>query len=130
MPNKTEYLIETDILVDHLVHDDLSTMSILEIAMTKGICFSSVINASELYFRSASLVEKQNVDKVVYALNILGIHSRYSLNISDFFDKVTSVRDALMCSIALNNKLPLLTGEIERYQKCGIKIITPKELRG
>ena len=47
-----------------------------------------------------------------------------------FFNKVATARDALFCSVAKNNKLPIFTKEIERYKNSGMKIITPKELRG
>ena len=130
MPNKTEFLIENDILIDHLTQKDLSVPSTLEIALTQGICFSTVINASELYFNVSTQVEKENVDAVIYSLKILGIHPRYSLTISKFFNKVAGARDAIICSVALNNKLPILTDEFERYKESGIKIISPKELRG
>lgn len=127
---KKEFLIDTDIISNHLILNDISDLSDLEFAMTEGICFTSVINASEIYFGVTNLKEKQNVDSVMNALNVLGIHSRYSLNISEFFDKVATTRDAIMCSVAKNNKLPILTNNYERYKKSGIKIISSKELRG
>ncbi len=130
MPNKIEFLVENDILLDHLTQEDISIPSVLEIAMTQGFCFTTVVNASELYFNASTQAERESVDKVLYALKILGIHQRYSLNISKFFNKVATTRDAIICSVALNNKLPILTGEVERYRESGIKIITPKELRG
>ncbi len=130
MHNKVEYLIDTDILADHLTHNDLSELSHLEIAMTNGICFTSAINVSELYFTVSSKEEKFAVDSVTRALRVLGIHPRYSLTITDFFNKVATARDALFCSVAKNNKLPIFTMEIDRYRKSGIKIITPTELRG
>ena len=130
MKNKIEYLIDTDILIDHLKTKDKSQLSDLEIAMTKGICFTSVIQASEMYFNKLIPEDKKAVDSVIYALKILGIHSRYSLNISDFFNKVATARDALFCSVAKNNKLPIFTMDFEKYKDSGIKIITPIELRG
>jgi predicted nucleic acid-binding protein len=130
MKKKIEYLIDTDILIDHLKTKDKSQLSDLEIAMTKGICFTSVIQASEMYFNKLIPEDKKAVDSVIYALKILGIHSRYSLSISDFFNKVASTRDAIVCSVAKNNKLPILTNRFDRYRKSGIKIITSEELRG
>ena len=130
MTTKKEFLIETDIIADHLTQNNLSDPSILELAMVSGVCFTSVITASELYFYCKNIEEKKAVDSVIYTLNVLGIHSRYSLNISEFFDKVATARDALMCSLAKNNKLPILTYDVERYRNCGLKIISPIELRG
>ncbi|MEW6654385.1 MAG: PIN domain-containing protein [Bacteroidota bacterium] len=130
MIDKQEFLVETDIIIDHLMQSDLAAPSALEAAMVNGVCFTSVITASELYFNCREVEEKNAVDSVLRALNVLGIHSRYSLNISDFFDKVATVRDALMCSLAKNNKLPILTNNFERFRRSGIEIISPNQLRG
>lgn len=129
MKDKIEFLIETDILISHL-HHTKNTISDLELAMAYGNCFTSVFSASELYFAKYSNNELEAVNGVIYALKVLGIHPRYSLNISEFFNKVATVRDAIVCSLAKNNKLPILTNDFERFSKSGIKIITPKELRG
>ena len=128
--NKVEFLIENDIMIDHLSQKDTSIYSDLEIAMSIGICFTSAINVAELYFNTRTLEEKNAVNSVMFALKILGIHPRYSLTIAEFFNKVTSVRDALICSVAKFNKLPILTNEVERFQDSGIKIISSNELRG
>lgn len=130
MSDRIEFLIETDILVEHLVHEDLSKLSNLELAMTKGTCFTSAINSSEMYFHASTAEERNAVDGVMRALKILGIHPRYSLNISEFFNKVATTRDAMICSLAKINKLPILTARIDRFKESGIKIISPKELRG
>jgi len=128
--NKVEFLIENDIMIDHLSQKDTTIYSDLEIAMSIGICFTSAINVAELYFNTRTLEEKNAVNSVMFALKILGIHPRYSLTITEFFNKVTSVRDALICSVAKFNKLPILTNEVERFQYSGIKIIPSNELRG
>ncbi len=130
MSDKIEFLVETDILVEHLIHEDLYKLSNLELAMTKGICFTSAINSSEMYFHASTAEEKNAVDTVMRALKILGIHPRYSLNISEFFNKVATTRDAMICSLAKINKLPILTTQIDKFKESGIKIISPKELRG
>ena len=128
MADKIEFLVETDILVEHLVQNDVPVFSDLELAMSKGICFTTAINASEIYFRCTNEKEKNAVDSVMQAVKVLGIHPRYSLNISDFFNKVASTRDAMICSLAKINKLPILTAQISKYKDSGIKIISPKEL--
>lgn len=130
MKSKQEFLIETDIIIEHLTQSNLSKLSNLELAMLNGVCFTSVLTASELYYNCKDIEEKNAIDSVLYALNILGIHPRYSLNISDFFDKVATVRDAILCSLAKNNRLPILTNDIERFSKSELEIISPLVLRG
>ncbi len=130
MKNEKHFLIETDILVEHLQHSDKNTLSDLEIAMMNGICFTTVINSAELYFAAINKEEKEAVDNLLKALKILGLNSRYSLNISEFFNKVATVRDALFCTIAKNNDMIILTNDIEKYKKINLKILQPKNLRG
>jgi predicted nucleic acid-binding protein len=130
MKNKTEFLVETDIILNHFTQEDTSVISDLELAMSSGNCFTSVITASELYFLYNQENERLIIDSVIYALKVLGIHPRYCLNISEFFNKVATTRDALICSLAKNNKLPILTNDVSRFIKSGIKIISPNQLRG
>ncbi len=130
MLDRIEFLIETDILVGHLIHNNSSQLSDLELAMTKGICFTTSINSSEMYFFAATEEERDAVHCMMRSIKILGIHPRYSLNISEFFNKAATTRDAMICSLAKNNKLPILTAQIQKFKESGIKIISPKELRG
>lgn len=126
MRNKKEFFIETDILVDHLTHSRKSE-SILEKAMMQGVCFTSVVNASELYFAVRNKTEKQAVDMILRTLNVLGLHARYSLSINDFSEKVENVRDALICALVKNNRLPVLTNNNKKYKFAGIELIDPKK---
>lgn len=125
-----QFLADTDILVNHLVHSRKGELSDLEIAMTNGVVFTTVINASELYFAAGDNREKSAVDSLLRSLKVLGINSRYSLNISDFFNKVANTRDGLICVVAKLNKLPILTNNAERYKNSGLEIISPRGMRG
>lgn len=130
MKSQKQFLIETDILISHLTHKNESKNSELENAMAIGLCFTTVINSAELYFAVENEKEKIAVDGLMRALKVLGLNARYSLNISDFFNKVASVRSALICSVAKNNDLPIFTKNSERYKNCGLEIISPDQLRG
>jgi hypothetical protein len=127
MESKKEFLVETDLLLEYLTHNS-SGITSLEKAMTKGICFTTVINASELFFAASTDLERKSVQDLLASLKILGLNSRYSLKISKFFNKVATTRDAIMCVVAEINKLPILTSRIDRYKQSGIKIIDPLEL--
>lgn len=127
METKIEFLVETDILLEHLTNNK-STQSFLEKAMTRGICFTTVINASELFFAASNETERKGVEDLLTSLKILGINSRYSLKISKFFNKVATTRDAIMCTVAEINKLPILTLENDRYRNSGLEIINPLKL--
>ena len=125
----TEYLIDTDILISHLTHEKIGDRSELEIALCEGICFSSVINISELYLNVVNPEEKKKIDSVSKVVKVLGLHSRYSLSVDNFNGKVESLRDALFCVVASTNKLTILTQNPGRYSKTGLIIKTINDLR-
>lgn len=129
MSKNIEYLVDTDIIIDHLLSDK-KIISNLELAMMNGICFTTVLNSTEIYYNNWTEEEKISIDSVMNSLKVLGINSRYSLKISDFFNKVATTRDAMICVIAKINKLTILTSNSGRYLNSGIKIINPLELRG
>ncbi|HEX3073434.1 MAG TPA: PIN domain-containing protein [Ignavibacteriales bacterium] len=128
MNTQKEFLIDTDILADHLsaLREDESD---LELALQAGICFTTVINASELFYSVANLKEKDIIYNLLKSLKILGIHSRYSISVPEFSDKTETARDALLCATAKINKLPILTNNVSKYVKSGLPVIHPKELR-
>jgi hypothetical protein len=96
--------------------------------MQKGICYTTVLNASELLFAANSKVENEFATKVLNSLKVLGLNSRYALSISDFIGKVSSLRDALFLVVADINKLPIVTFDIDKFSKSKLKIIHPQEL--
>lgn len=130
MSDKKEFLVETDLLVEHLTFKKGSLKSGLETAMETGICFTTVINASELFFAAENDVEKKSINKILTALKVLGIHSRYSLAVIEFAGKVSNVRDAIFCTTAKINKIPILTNDPDKYKLTGLKILHPNDLRG
>ena len=54
--------------------------------MQKGICFTSVLNASELFMVGKDDFEKEKVRDLLNAINVLGLHARYSLAIPNCKD--------------------------------------------
>ena len=130
MNDKKEFLVETDLLIEHLTIKDRSLKSGFEIAMESGICFTTAVNASELFFVAETEIEKDSISKIMTALKVLGINSRYSLTVNEFAGQVSTVRDAIICATAKINKLPILTNNPEKYKLTGLKILHPKDLRG
>ncbi|AFN73427.1 hypothetical protein MROS_0183 [Melioribacter roseus P3M-2] len=125
---KHEYLIETEILIEYL-ESDSGERTALEMLMERGLCFTTVINSAELFFNANNETRNEAVQRLLTSLKVLGLNSRYSLNISKFFNKVAGVREALICSVALNNNLPLVTRQKEKYLKSGVEIIDPEEIK-
>ena len=129
MLKNKEYLIETDIFVKHLKHRGKG-YSALELAMSSGLCFTTVLNASELIDAVKTENERNTVISLLSAVKILGLHQRYSLYVNEFSEKVVSIRDSLFCVVAKINKLVILTDDIRKYKRTGLKIISSRDLRG
>lgn len=120
-----KYLLDTDILVDYLVSNENNYLMNL---MKTGICFTTVLNASEMLAACKSENELSAVRSVLDSQKVLGLHSKYALSIREFSDKTSSLRDALFCIVSLINKLPIVTSSSERYKHANLKIIHPKEI--
>lgn len=120
-----KYLLETDILVDYLVSNENNYLIKL---MSTGICFTTVLNASEILAACKNDIEKSSVRSVLDSLKVLGLHSRYALSVPEFSDKVMTIRDALFAVVSSINKLPIVTLDTERYKKTNLKIIHPQEV--
>lgn len=120
-----KFLLETDVLVDYLTSGENNYLINL---MQSGICFTTVLNASELLAACNNDSEKYSVRSVLDSLKILGLHSRYALSIPEYSGKTESLRDSLFAVVSQINKLPIVTLNKERYKKTNLKIIHPKEL--
>ncbi len=127
--DRNDYFIETDVLVDHLVNSKKEE-SYLEIIMQKGACYTSVINASELFYAVSNSEDEEIIKKLLSSLKVLGLHSRYSLSVPGYSQKVANYRDALICVISDVNKLPIVSLNPSKYISSGLMVINPKELRG
>jgi len=120
-----KYLLETDIMVYYLTSNENNYLMSL---MQTGICFTTVLNASEMLAACKDENEQSAIRSVLDSMKVLGLHQRYALNVSEFADKTESVRDALFCVVSLINKLPIVTLNRERYKKTNLKIIHPQEV--
>lgn len=123
-----EFLIETDLLVDHLHHSNQEIPSALEILMAKGICFTTVINASEVFYLAKNEDEVKIIKDLLSALKVLGIHQRYSLSVPEFGNSLNTSRDALIAAAAKINKLPIAAINFKRYKNTEIEIINLSDL--
>jgi predicted nucleic acid-binding protein len=120
-----KYLLDTDIMVDYLTSNENNYLMSL---MRTGICFTTVLNASEMFAACKDENERSAVRSVLDSLKVLGLHQRYALSVPEFSDKTESVRDALFAVVALINKLPIVTLNRDRYDKTNLKIIHPQEV--
>lgn len=121
---KNKYLLETDILFEHLIQQQ-KNLSVMEEFLLKGICFTTVINASELFMLVRNEIEYQRIKNLLSVVNVLGIHSRYSLIINEFNKAVKTTRDALICAAAKINKLTIVTFSEVKFKNSNINYLIP-----
>ena len=122
-----KFLIDTDVLVDYLTSGNEKNHSLFNL-MQKGVCFTTVLNAAELLASCNKENETKLIRNVLDSLKVLGLHSRYALNIPEYSAKTRSIRDALFSVVASINKIPIVTFDKERYKKTNLKIIHPQDL--
>lgn len=111
-------LLDTDILFEHLIHDGTgmqSEASLLELLLAEEICFTSVLNAAELYTRCENSEEKAAVRKLLNGLNILGVHARYALEAESELYSGLSTEKALFLATAKVNKMRIASLHQEDY---------------
>ena len=124
----SKYLLDSDILADYLTSSDNMNSHLIHL-MQKGICFTTILNAAELLASCKDSNEEKQVRSLLDSLKVLGLHSRYALNVREYSDKTKSLRDALFSVVSSINKLPIVTFDKERYKKTKLKIIHPQDLR-
>ena len=121
-----KYLLETDILIDYLTFNNIGNEPFLLNLMQKGICFTSVLNASELFMAAKTDFEKEKVRDLLNAINVLGLHARYSLAVSDCKNNFNNIRDVLFYVLAEQNKLTIVSLNPDKYSGLKVNSIHPK----
>ncbi|GAB4292971.1 MAG: hypothetical protein Kow0098_13490 [Ignavibacteriaceae bacterium] len=131
MPASEQFLVETDIIADHLTFEgSAEEKSALENLMQKGLCFTTVLNSTELFFSIRNSEDREKILAVLSALKVLGLHSRYSLHVHEFTGKVKTDRDALIAVTAKLNKLKIVTFDPRKYENSGLSVLIMKQKRG
>ncbi len=121
-----KYLLETDILIDYLTFNNIGNEPFLLNLMQKGICFTSVLNASELFMAAKTDFEKEKVRDLLNAINVLGLHARYSLAVSDCKNNFNNISDVLFYVLAEQNKLTIVSLNPNKYSGLKVNSIHPK----
>lgn len=123
-----EFLVDTDVIEDYLITRSEGPDSYLEFLMKTGICFTTVLNASEILHKAASIEEEKIIIDVLSAFKVLGLHSRYSLRISKYSKIIMDLNRALFCVVADYNKLPIVTLEKSKFTGTGLQVYNVSEI--
>lgn len=123
-----EFLVDTRILIEHLKKSPDEEESYLVKLMQKGMCFTTVLNAAEVFLKCKSKKEKYFAKSMLSALKVLGIPARYSLYVNEYSDKNTSLKDAFFMVTASMNKIDIITLNPKKYQSNKSAVLHPDDL--
>ncbi len=73
--------------------------------------------------------EKLAIKKLLYAIKVLGLNSRYTLEIPQYSDKFNNYRECLFYVAAEKNNLIIATNTPSKYNFGKVKIITQRKPR-
>lgn len=110
----TQYLIETDVLADFLVAQP-NERTLLRDALTHGVCYTTMLQAFELFRATASEEQQQSVLDALMIVRVLGFNARVAQPFATLANDVAlsgatlTDRDAMTLAMAQASKLTILT---------------------
>ncbi len=87
MKSKFEIFLDTDIFLQHL-YNRYSDDSLLLKCLKLFDCYTSVVNASEIFSGCHNMKMKESAKRSFDKIGVLGIPFRYSLSIGEVLKKV------------------------------------------
>ena len=125
MKQEFEIFLETDVFIKHL---EGSENSILVKCHKLFTCFTSVINATELFSLSDNEADKSNIKSSLFGTGVLGIPYKYSETAGKLMNdyKGFTLREYMIGALLLETKLPVISfsyNEVKFYEMTGIKFI-------
>jgi predicted nucleic acid-binding protein len=120
-----EVFLETDVFIRHLEGNE---DSILIKCHRLFSCFTTVINAAELFSLSDNETDKANIKSSLFGTGVLGIPYKYSERAGKLMNefKGFSLREYMIGALLLETKLPVISfsnKEAKFYEATGIKVI-------
>lgn len=104
-------LVETDLLVEFLLAPPGSVPLLRRLLQTTP-CFSTFIQAAEIYGTAANDEERRVVERPLFGLKILGASSRYATTIGRLLSSANGSighRTAIVAAMAIESDLPIVT---------------------
>jgi hypothetical protein len=118
-----QFLVETDVLREYLISAKPNE-SVLRKALATGVCYTTMVNALELFRAASTNAEHDGVMQTLMVVRVLGFNSRTAENfaiISHEIETKTGIRisgrEAMIVGMAKTSKLTILTKDFyERYK--------------
>lgn len=87
MKSKFELFLDTDVFMQHLYNKGDDNSLFLK-CLKLFVCYTSVINASEIFSECSNMKMKENARRTFHEVGVLGIPFRYSLSIGEVLKKI------------------------------------------
>lgn len=116
-----QYLIESDVLLAYLRHSGPEP-SVLRRALSVGTCYTTMLNAMELFAEMTAPHERVAVTNMLMVVRVLGFNSRFAEPFADLAKGSPGItqREMLVLGMAKASKLTVLTEEhFGRYTALG-----------
>ncbi len=123
-------LIETDVLCDFLVARNSCLRKVLGLYP----CYTTVINASELFAIGKDDAERNAMMALLSGIRVLGLHPKYALKIGEIARnnraRGMKERDAIVIGTAIASRLPIVTEAwAEKYKGYGgVRVVSQSEM--
>lgn len=125
MKSDFEVFLESDVYLKHLYGEK---NSVLLKCLELFNCYTSVINASEVFSVCKTKKQEETAKQAFFGSGVLGIPYKYSHTIGKLLKEKIELRDAVVCAIALETKLPIVSfteEKAEMFKRTGIKFLHP-----
>jgi hypothetical protein len=128
----SQLLIETDVLAEFLIAPTTSSTdsatSLVRSALQRYVCYTTMLNALELFRAATTAVQREAVLSMLYLVRVLGFNARYADSFATLMHTAEqtaklkiSDREAMIIGMAEASKLAILTKvHAARYAKIGI----------
>ncbi|MBS1912108.1 MAG: hypothetical protein JST22_08990 [Bacteroidetes bacterium] len=110
----SEILVETDVLACYLTAP-VAEPSVLRRLLESATCFTTFINAAELYALPRDDAERRTIERALFGIKILGASGRYAKTIGRILsslvspDAITPYRTAIIAAMCHEGRLPVVT---------------------
>lgn len=84
---RLQYLIETDVLADYLTTAE-EEPSLLRQALCQAVCYTTMLNAFELFRAAGNAHQKQAVRTMLHLVRVLGFNARVAEPFADIASEI------------------------------------------
>jgi len=109
-------IVHSNIILNYVLHR-LQQPSLFRILMTKFFCYTTVLDAIELFSLAHTAKERRCIEDALGAIKILGLNARLAKKHGAWFAQAQSVSvfNRLIAGICIESKIPLITDQPQAF---------------